>query len=85
MVFAPLRGRRAKRKPPPGERVCLVAGCSTTIASWKWLCDSCFACLPYPRKKEICEARAARAHHRVFDHAQAGAAWLADHRAKLAE
>lgn len=83
MTFAPLRGRRPKRKPKP-DRVCMTEGCGAMIVSWKWLCDSCFARLPYDRKHEICEARKARESQRVFGLSRDAAAWLADQRTKLA-
>lgn len=80
-MFAPLRGRRPKRKAPP-ERHCMTGGCGVPIASWQWLCGGCFGQLPFQRKKEICEARAARAPQRVFGLSRDAAAWLADQRAK---
>jgi hypothetical protein len=56
-MFEPLgRGRRKRKSPPP--KVCMTPGCGRVlIHRWKWLCDGCFAALPYLRKKEICEAR----------------------------
>lgn len=80
-MFAPLRGRRPKRKPKPG-RHCLTPGCGAPIASWKWLCDSCFAQLPFNRKKEICTARERREPHRVFGLSRDAGEWLAAQRVK---
>jgi hypothetical protein len=80
-MFAPLRGRRPKRKPPP-ERACMTPGCGVAIASWKWLCDGCFGQLPYDRKREICAARQARESSRVFGLSRAAAEWLASQRIK---
>lgn len=82
-MFAPLNGRRPKRKAKT-DRICMTQGCGAKIASWKWLCDSCFARLPFDRKKEICGARAERAPHRVFGLSRDAAEWLAAQRAKLA-
>lgn len=85
MVFQPLgMARRRKRKPVPAFRACMTPGCGTQIASWKWLCDSCFGRLPFDRKKEICAARAERAPQRVFGLSRDAAEWLAAQRAKLA-
>jgi predicted amidophosphoribosyltransferase len=81
MTFAPLRGRRPKRKPAP-DRVCMTPGCGTKIASWQWLCDACFKQLPFDRKKEICGARAAKEGHRVFGLSRDAGEWLAAQREK---
>lgn len=81
---APLLGRRPKRKPAP-ERTCMTAGCGAKIASWKWLCDSCFGALPYLRKKEICEARQAHQPNRVFGLSRDAAQFLVEQREKRAE
>jgi hypothetical protein len=40
--------------------------CKAGIESWKWLCDACFAVLPYVSKHAICEARAAKQPTRVY-------------------
>lgn len=76
---APLRGRRPKRKPQPDKK-CLTSGCGAIITRWKWLCDACFGELPYPNKKEICDARAANLPARVFGLSRTAAAWVATKR-----
>lgn len=84
-MFAPLgQARRRKRKSAP-DRVCMTHGCGAKIASWKWLCDSCFGQLPAGRKHEICDARAGRESHRVFGLSKAAAEWLVEQRNKAAE
>jgi hypothetical protein len=54
-------------------------------APWKWLCDPCFAQLPFDRKKGICEARQEREPQRVFGLSRDAAEWLAARRSKLAD
>lgn len=83
-MAAPLIGRRPKRKPLP-DKPCMTAGCGAKIARWKWLCDGCFGALPYPRKKEICEARAAQQPERVFGLSRDAAQFLVEQRSKLVE
>jgi hypothetical protein len=61
-----------------------MACAKPTGTSWKWLCDGCFAELPYARKHEICEARSAGEPHRVFGLSRAAAEFLVDRRLKLA-
>lgn len=84
MTFAPLGRARRKRKPQP-DHVCMTPGCGAKIARWKWLCDSCFAQLPFDRKKEICGARAQREPHRVFGLSRGAGEWLAARRIKMTE
>jgi hypothetical protein len=79
-----LLGRRRKRRAVAADRACLACHGSTG-STWKWLCDACFALLPFARKKEICEARAERAPHRVFGLSRGAAEWLQDRRARQAE
>lgn len=66
--------RRRRRDEP---RACMA--CGAAIAAWKRLCDGCFRRLPWPRRRAICEARAARAPHLVHQHSRDAAAWLAEH------
>lgn len=81
----PLIGRRPKRRERQPKH-CMTPGCGMVLAHrWKWLCDRCFGALPYPRKKEICEARSARLPERVFGLSRDAAQWLADQRTKEAE
>lgn len=80
--FAPLRGRRPKRKPRP-DKLCM-AGCGHKIPQWQWLCDLCFGELPGARKKEICEARLAKQHERVFGLSRGAADFLRARRDELA-
>lgn len=82
-MFAPLRGRRPKRKVRP-DKVCMTPGCGVKIVQWKWLCDGCFGQLPFLRKKEICDARAGKVPQRVFGLSRDAAEWLAARRDKLA-
>jgi predicted amidophosphoribosyltransferase len=53
-MAAPLYGRRPKRKPRPPRRC--MAACGAEISRWKWLCDRCFAELPFHDRKAIAEA-----------------------------
>lgn len=85
MVFAPLGRPRRKRREKPATKVCMTPGCGTVMPSWKWLCDRCFGSLPYPRKKEICEARQAREPSRVFGLCRAASEWIVEQREKRAE
>lgn len=80
-MSAPLLGRRPKRREPK-PRQCL--GCGQTVASWKRLCDSCFAQLPYDRRREIAATRQTKGLHNTVELYRDAAAWLADRRAKLA-
>lgn len=82
MAAHDLCGRRRKRKAKPPKR-CLA--CGTTMASWKWLCDPCFGALPFSRKKEICEARAARLPERTFGLSRDAAQFLVEKRQQQAE
>ena len=79
----PLLGRRPKRKER-APRPCLACGASTQT-TWKWLCDGCFRALPALRKKEICDARAVEAPHRVFGLSRDAAEWLQAQREKRVE
>lgn len=63
----------------------MTQGCCTRIDAWKWLCDACFKQLPFGRKKEICDARAAQAQHRVFGLSRAAAEWLQEQRERRVE
>jgi hypothetical protein len=81
-MFAPLRGRRPKRKARP-DKICMTPGCTAKVACWQWLCNACFHELPYLRKKEICDARAAR-DNRVFSLSREAGAWLAARREERA-
>lgn len=82
---APLYGRRRKRKEPPPKQ-CMTPGCGAVLAHrWKWLCDACFAALPYGRKHEICEARKAQQSERVFGLSRDAGQFLAERREKMAE
>jgi hypothetical protein len=83
VTFAPLRGRRPKRRGKPDKQC--MAGCGTMIPGWQWLCDACFGALPYLRKKEICDARAAHETQRIFGLSRDAAQWLAAQRAEAAE
>lgn len=83
-MFAPLTGPRRKRKAPP-PKLCMTPGCGTMLSHrWKWLCDGCFAALPYLRKKEICEARKAQQGERVFGLSRDAGEFLAERREKVA-
>jgi hypothetical protein len=84
-MFEPLgRGRRKRKSPPP--KVCMTPGCGRVlIHRWKWLCDGCFAALPYLRKKEICEARKAQQCARVFGLSRDAGQFLAEQRARRAD
>jgi hypothetical protein len=83
-MAGPLRGRRPKRREPPAK-LCMTPGCGRVLSHrWKWLCDICFAALPYLRKKEICEARAARQSERVFGLSRDAGQFLAERREKAA-
>lgn len=84
-MAAPLRGRRPKRREKPATKVCMTPGCGTVMPSWKWLCDACFGMLPYPRKREICEARQAREQSRIFGLSRSAAEWIVEQREKRAE
>ena len=75
-MAAPLRGRRPKRREHP-PKPCMTAGCGTIIPRWKWLCDDCFARLPFHRRKAIAEACAARESARQFGLCRDAAEWLA--------
>lgn len=80
-MFAPLRGRRPKRKAKP-DKLCMTAGCQAVIPRWKWLCDGCFRQLPFLRRKAIAEACAAREPSRQFALCRDAAQWLAEQRLK---
>jgi hypothetical protein len=82
-MFEPLgRGRRKRKEPPP--KLCMTPGCGKVLSHrWKWLCDTCFGALPYLRKKEICEARAARQHERIFGLSRDAGQFLAERREKV--
>lgn len=81
-MFAPLRGRRPKRKPQP-DKICMTPGCGVKIEKWKWLCDGCFRQLPALRRMEIMNARATHEPNRVFGLSREAGEWLADRRAKM--
>lgn len=83
-MFAPLGIRRRRKRAAKPDRVCMTPGCGAKIAAWKWLCDGCFGQLPFTRKKEICDARAAGQPQRVFGLSRDAAEWLAAQRIKLA-
>lgn len=79
-----LYGRAPKRKPRP-PRKCMT-GCGAEISRWKWLCDRCFAELPFHDRKAIAEAgNQGRDPARRFGLCRAAAEWLVERRNKLAE
>ena len=84
-MAAPLLGRRPKRREAAPDRMCLTPGCGTMMPSWKWLCDACFGSLPYPRKREICEARQAKEPSRIYGLSRSAADWIVAQREKRAE
>lgn len=81
-MYAPLIGRKARRKPRP-PKICM--GCPTRISHWKWLCDMCFAALPFHRRQAIAVAGQERKSQVVFGLCREGAEWLAEQHARAAE
>jgi hypothetical protein len=77
-------GRRPKRRERPLTRTCMTPGCGRTMAAWKWLCDGCYASLPFQRRKSIAEARQRQEPSRVFGLCRDAAEWLVERRRKLA-
>lgn len=83
-MFQPLgRSPRRKRKERP-LRNCMACAQSTGTV-WKWLCDSCFKALPFPRRKAIAEAGQVRESARVFGLCRDAAQWLQQQRQEQGE